>query len=99
MSETSLINWSDLDVTQFVLGSENIARKSDLSVTRPTRALKEPDKMNKAVVKAKMGAVLSNMPINGCFCTTKSSGKDAKVMCMFSLEIEIGLCSNFCYGF
>ena len=63
--------WSDLEVTQFVLGSENIARRSYLSVTRPTRALKEPDKMNKTVVKAKMGAVLSNMPINGCFCTTK----------------------------
>jgi hypothetical protein len=69
--ETSLIVWSDLEVTQFVLGSENIARRSDLSVTRPTRALKEPDKMNKTVVEATMGAVLSNMPINGCFCRTK----------------------------
>ena len=40
--------------------------------------------MNKAVVKAKMGAVLSNMPINGCFCTTKKLELGAKVMCMFS---------------
>ena len=58
-------------MTKFVFGSENIARRSDLSVTRPTRVQKEPDKMNKTVVEATMGAVLSNMPINGCFCRTK----------------------------
>ena len=46
--ETSLIVLSDLEVTQFVLGSENIARRSDLSVTRPTRALKEHDKIHKS---------------------------------------------------
>ena len=71
ISETSLIVLSDLEVTQFVLGSENIARRPDLSVTRPTRALKEPDEANRTVVEEKMGAVLSNMPTNVCFCTTK----------------------------
>ena len=66
--ENSLIVWSNLEVTQFVLDGANIARRSNLSVTRPTRALEEHNKMNKTVVKAKLGAVLSNMPINGCFC-------------------------------
>ena len=65
-------------MTQFVLGSENIARRSDLSVTRPTRAQKEPDKKNKTVVNAKMDAVLSTMPINGCFAQPKSSSKVQK---------------------
>ena len=87
-------------MTQFVFGSENIARRSDLSVIiRPMRALKEPFEMDKAVVKVKMGAVPSNMSINGCFYTTNMLQKDAKVMCMFSREIDIGLCSNFFGGF
>ena len=86
-------------MTQFVLGSENIARRSDLSVIRPIRALKEPYEMDKTVVKVKMGAVPSNMSINGCFYTTNMLQKDAKVMCMFSREIDIGLCSNFFGGF
>ena len=47
------------------------AKRSDLSAQSLRRALKEPDKMNKTVVRAKMGAVLSNMSINGCFCSSK----------------------------
>ena len=86
-------------MTQFLFGSENIARRSDLSVLRPTRALKEPYKMDKAVVEVKMAAELSNMSINGCFHTTNMLQKDAKVMCTFSREIDIGFCSNFLGGF
>ena len=65
-------------MTQFVFGSENIARRSDLSVIRPIRALKEPYKIDKTVVKVKMGAVLSNMSINGCFNTPTCSRKMQK---------------------
>ena len=67
-------------MTQFVFGSENIARRSDLIVIRPIRALKEPYEMDKTVVEVKMGAVLSNMSINGCFYKTNMLQKDTKVM-------------------
>ena len=73
-----------------------------MSVTRPTRALKEFYKMDKTVVKATMGSVLSNMSKKHSaeqFCTTKKLQKDAKAMCIISREIDIGLCPIFFCGF
>ena len=66
-----------------------------MGAIRPTRAQKKPYKMDKTMVKAQIGAVLSNITkstLGVCFAPQK----DAKVMCMFSREIDIGLYQKKC---
>ena len=62
-----------------------------MGAIRPTRAQKKPYKMDKTMAKAQIGAVLSNITKKtlGVFCFAPQ--KDAKVMCMFSREIDIVL--------
>ena len=67
-----------------------------MGAIRPTSPQKKPYKMDKTMVKAQIGAVLSNITRKHLGCFVLRPKKEAKVICMFSREIDIGLYPKSC---